>query len=168
MRDSKKNLNVIFAGLAAAVIFLMTYSLKMPQIVGYIHLGDIAIVAFSLLLKPSAAFASAAIGSALADVAAGYVVYAPFTFIVKGLNALIVSLLSKKINNELSAVIGGIFMVVGYFTSEALLLPVIDRNFGLSVALSGIPGNILQAVSGIVAGSIVVRLLNKAGIKRFD
>ena len=45
---------------------------------------DIAIVAFSLFLKPSAAFFSCHWFSA-ADVAAGYVVYAPFTFIVKGL-----------------------------------------------------------------------------------
>jgi len=169
MRDSKRLLNIIFAGLAAAVIFLMTYYLKLPQALGYIHLGDAAIVAFSMFLTPTAAFASAAIGSSMADVLVpAYAIYTPFTFVIKGINALIVSSLSRKINSELAAAIGGVFMVLGYFVSEMLILPLLDKSFGLSVAISAVPGNCLQAISGVAVGSIVARLLKKSGIKRFE
>ena len=55
---------------------------------GYINLGDAIVLLCAFLLPPSYAFFAAGIGSMLADIFSGYAVYAPATFIIKGLMAL--------------------------------------------------------------------------------
>lgn len=166
MNRNKKVLNVVLAGVAAAAVFLMTYFVKIPMGYMFVNLGDAAIIIFSAFLTPTASFVSAAVGSTLADLALGYTMYAPITFVVKGLVGLIISAMSKKVNIEFSALIGEVIMIGGYFISELLIFPLFEEGFGLATAISSIPLNSLQAIAGILVGSIAVRILKKAGIKR--
>ena len=68
----------------------------------------------------------AAVGSCLADLLAGYVTYAPITFIIKGIMGLVAGhLLQKKTRSvaysALLLLLLQAFMVLGYFLFEAIL-----------------------------------------------
>ena len=88
MRDQTTR-RLAYGGLMAALIALLTAYVRLDILFflsmhsGYAHLGDVGIVIASLLMGPFAA-APAALGSAIADLLAGYVTYAPFTLVIKG------------------------------------------------------------------------------------
>ena len=73
----------------AALICVATMIIKLPSpIGGYINVGDGIVLLCGWTLGPMYAFFVAGIGSALADIFAGYILYAPATFVIKGLMAL--------------------------------------------------------------------------------
>ena len=77
------------AAVAIAVIFIGTYivQIPIPGGSGYVNLGDSFVFLFSCILPAPYAIAAAAVGPALADLAGGFVLYAPFTLVIKGLMA---------------------------------------------------------------------------------
>ncbi len=152
----------------ASLICLATMILRVPSpFKGYIHLGDSIVLLAGWLLPPAYSFLAAGIGAALADLFSGYAVYAPVTFIIKGIMAQIayfgVTLLRKTLSPAISQIIsGGIsaaFMVLGYFVFEWILYE--------QAAVLNIPLNILQGVVGIVIAVILVKSLkNKSGLNK--
>ena len=96
--------------------------------------------------------------SALADIISGYAIYAPATFLIKGLMALVVGfvcLKNRKIFNVLiSGLLAEVIMIVGYFTYEFILN-------GFSLAILSVPGNALQGVAGVVSSFVLILLLTK-------
>ena len=81
---------LVIAALIAALACVATIIIKIPSpLKGYINLGDCIVLLAGWILSPAYAFLSAGIGSALADIFSGYVIYAPATFIIKGVMALI-------------------------------------------------------------------------------
>jgi uncharacterized membrane protein len=129
------------AAMAAAVIFLVTWTVKLPiPGGGYINLGDTVIYLSAFLFGGPAAAAAAALGSALADVAAGYVIYAPATFVIKGIMGLAAGLLcaGRRFPSYLLAcILGGAIMTGGYALYELAV-------FGGAYALANIPYNLIQ------------------------
>ena len=104
---------IVAASMLAALCCVATMLIKIPSpLKGYINLGDCIVLLSGWLLSPGYGFAAAAIGSALADVFAGYVIYAPATFIIKGVMAIIAYFCFKGMNKTLgnlpSRLIGGI------------------------------------------------------------
>jgi uncharacterized membrane protein len=97
-----------------------------------------------------------AIGSALADVFFGGVLFAPITFIVKGAEGFIVGRLfsgSRQSGVMLKMAAGAAVMATGYFLAEAFILPVIDPAFGAAAAITELPVNLLQGgASAVIAG----------------
>ena len=93
----KKNTkNLVFAALLAAVTCVATLVIHIPSpLNGYINLGDCFVLLSGWLLGPVYGFLAAGIGSGLADLFLGYAVYAPATFVIKGLVALAAYLLIK-------------------------------------------------------------------------
>ncbi len=132
------------ASLSAAVIFAVTWTVRLPVPAtsgAYINLGDAVIFLVSYLLGGPAAAGAAAVGSALADLAAGAGVYIPATFAIKGCMALVCGLLSRGKGFSpfiLSCVTGSLIMVSGYALYELLL-------FGPAYAAAALPFNFLQA-----------------------
>jgi uncharacterized membrane protein len=146
--------------------FIATWVFKIPipGTSGYINLGDSMIYISAYLLGPVAAAASA-IGSALADLAGGYAVYIPATFIIKGLMGLIFALLNKKRSfprYAVACVTGGAVMTAGYAVFEIFV-------FGFAYALTSVPYNLAQwggnAVIAILLYPLVVRVKKDT---RFD
>jgi len=132
--------------MAAALIFLGTFVLKIPIITGYIHLGDGVILALSAVMGPSAILA-AAIGSALCDILSGYAMYALPTAIIKGLMAFVIIYLPlKKCKYVLIAkfVIAELLMAMLYFITDMVLS-------SFATALGALPMNLLQAAGGVTA-----------------
>ena len=130
---------------------------------GYVNLGDCFVLLSGWLLGPWYGFAAGGIGSMLADLFLGYGHYAPGTFVIKGLVALIAALVYEKMGcTQVSRIVGGIVseivMVLGYFSYASLLL-----GKGLAAAAS-IPGNIFQGTVGLVVGVLLVAVLERAKV----
>ena len=124
MRNRKKTLRLIaFCGITAAFVFLGT-QLRIPTAIGYINLGDAVILIASYVIGP-AAFFPAAIGSAIADLIAGYPMYILPTFVIKGLMGLVAGFIMKHpehrphlVKRLLAGVAAELIMVFGYFAVE--------------------------------------------------
>ena len=164
--ENKKMHQMITAALLAAFCFCATWLLKVPFLFGYIHLGDCFCLLAGWLLGPLFGALSAGIGSALADLAAGYPVYIPATFLIKAAMALLAHYLCKKngsfVRRTLSAVLVELFMTAGYFLYECLL-------YGAAGALPAIPGNLLQAAGGVLTAvvlwQVLIPIFKKNGFK---
>ncbi|MBR3297716.1 MAG: ECF transporter S component [Clostridia bacterium] len=127
---------------------------------GFVNPGD-AVIHFSVYaLGGWYAVSAAAIGSALADIMTGYLIYAPATFIIKGLTALAgVRLIKRTKHPQAAFFISGIIMPIGYFLYE---LPVLSP----SAALVDIPWNLIQYAVCALLGSVLVLILTRSGFKR--
>lgn len=148
----------------AALCCVATMIIKIPSpLKGYINLGDCVVLLSGWLLPPAYGFMSASIGSALADVFSGYIVYAPATFIIKGIMAIIAhvcfKVLHSKIGNTPSKIIGGILaeivMISGYFIFEGFM-------YGFAPSAVNIPANGVQGIAGIIIGIILVKIFEKS------
>lgn len=174
MSENKKNTRsfdsrtrrLCFCALFAAIVCACTF-ISIPLPIGYFNLGDAAVLLGAWTLGPVFGSIAAAVGSALADLLMGYVIYAPATAVIKALIALCAcvfsALLGRVIKKEgldfipraVSAVIGEAVMVGGYFLYESTLL-----GYGMGAAAS-LPGNTLQGVCGVVIGTVAVTVLKK-------
>ncbi|MCM1290205.1 MAG: ECF transporter S component [Corallococcus sp.] len=144
-----KTKNLVLSALIAAMIFVTTAFVKIPlAVTGYVHLGDAFIFLACVYLPIPFAVVAAGVGSALADVVNGFVLYAPVTLVVKSVMALLFSLcFSKRKNwlNVVGAVAATVFMTLGYFAYEAAL-------YGWTVSATNIPFNLIQgAVCAVTA-----------------
>ncbi|MFX0058072.1 MAG: ECF transporter S component [Candidatus Hodarchaeota archaeon] len=150
----------IFAALTCVLTMLI--SIPVPATGGYINIGDVGVMLAAMIFGPIIGALSGGIGSALADVFLGYPIWAPATLIVKGLEGLIVGLISnpRKIRTYfnfydiLAAVSGGLSMVLGYFIVEAFIF-----NFSLAAALVELPGNLFQFIFGAIISLVLIIVL---------
>ncbi len=150
MKSSKKNQeqlkNIIKSALFAALIFAVTYFVKLPVLVGYIHPGDALVFLAASVLPMPYAIASCALGGALSDLLGGYPVWIIATVIIKGLTAVCFSSNTKKIVciRNLTALLPSLVLCVGgYYIFEALF---ISNSFIVPVA--AILPNVVQTVVG--------------------
>lgn len=164
-----KTKRIVMAALMAALTCVATMIIKIPTpMKGYINLGDCVVLMAGWLLSPAYAFLAAGIGSALADVFSGYMIYVPATFIIKGTMALVAFyvyvLTNKRFRRLPSRLIGGIvsemIMILGYFVFEGFL-------YGFISASTNILANTIQGVAGIVIGLILIKTIEGSKIK-FD
>lgn len=153
-------LRVVVSAVMAALVCVATIVVQIPNPAtrGYINIGDAMIFVSALVFGTFVGGIAGGIGSALADVIGGYGVYAPFTFIVKGLEGVLAGLIAdrKSVSRDLVAVaMAGCEMVLGYFLVEFYLL-----QFGWA-ALTEVPGNVFQIVAGGVIGIPVASILRR-------
>ncbi|MBR5357423.1 MAG: ECF transporter S component [Lachnospiraceae bacterium] len=177
--QSFKTKQLILSALFAALTFVGTSVIKIPTITqGYIHPGDGFVLLSGLLLGPVYGTLAAGIGSALADILGGYFVYAPATFIIKALSALIAFLVFKALTKKetkttipqviFAGVAGEAIMVLGYFIFEIFMLSIVngtDLYAGVIASAAGIIPNIVQGVAGIIISSLLHPVL-KGLLKR--
>ena len=161
-----KTKKIVISALIAALACVATMVIQIPSpLKGYINLGDCVVLMAGWMLSPAYAFLAAGLGSALADIFSGYVIYAPATFVIKGLMAVIAfygfRLLNKKLNKTLSRIGSGIsaefVMVLGYFIFEGFL-------YGFIPSLVNVPANSIQGIAGIVVGVILINVFRKTKI----
>ena len=166
MKIKSSTQKLAVAALLAALTCVATMVIKVPSpLKGYINLGDCFVLTAGWALPPVYGFLAAGIGSALADVFSGYVVYAPATFLIKGLMALaafgIYKVLSKKINSPASRIVSGfvaeVIMVLGYYVFEGFM-------YGFTASLVNIPANAVQGAAGLILGFILIKVFEKTKI----
>lgn len=154
-----------FAGVFAAMTFVLTFFVKVPVASGYVHFGDAIIYICACFLGGPWAMLAGAIGAGLADLIGGYAVYAPATIIIKALIAVPFILASKK-NSEklltlptaLMTIPSGLITVGGYFIADLI----IDKSY----AIIDIPGNAIQAVGSAVIFIVLALAFDGVKIKK--
>lgn len=150
-----KTRKIVFAALFASLVCVATMIIKIPSpLSGYINLGDSAVILSGLALGPYSILA-AAVGSCLADVFSGYLVYAPITFVIKGVMAFVVYKFSKKA--VIGAIIAEVIMAAGYYVFEGFL-------YGFGASLVNIPANLIQGVAGFIVGMLLIKVFEKSKI----
>ena len=162
--SDKKVRKLVVSALMAALTYVATMVIRIPSPMdGYVNLGDCFVLLSGWLLGPWYGGAAAGIGSMLTDLLSGYGDYAPGTFVIKGLDALVAALIFKAMGRTsvaaiVSGLVGEIIMVVGYFGYAALLL---GKGIG---AAASIPGNLVQAAMGLVIGFVLQKITQKTPI----
>lgn len=163
MNPKNTTQKIVTAALFAALTCVATMIIKIPSpLNGYINIGDSIVLLAAWTLSPLYAFLAAGIGSALADILSAYIVYAPATFVIKGVMALIafygIRILPKKANSFTAKIIGGalaeIWMGAGYFLFEGLL-------YGFAPSAVNIPANCIQGIAGLILGCALIRIFEK-------
>ena len=161
-----KTKKIVVAALMAALTCVATMIIKIPSpLKGYINLGDCIVLVAGWMLSPLWGFLAAGLGSALADILSGYVIYAPATFLIKGVMALAAyygfKLLHKKCGNLISKIITGIIaeiiMIAGYFVFEGFM-------YGFGPSVVNIPANAVQGIAGILISIVLTKVLEKGNI----
>ena len=165
MKTTRK---IIFSALLASLVAVATMLIKIPSALGgYLNLGDAVVLLCGFLLPMPYAFCAAGIGSALADVFSGYAVYAPATFLIKGLMAIVLRALwrlfrkkERRFGYFFGALLAEILMVVGYLLFESLF-------YGFIPSLANVIPNAVQGAVGILVGFLLINLFKKQNITSF-
>lgn len=146
-----------FSALFAAIVCLATAVFPLPLPFGYVNMGDAFILLGAAVLGPVYGAVSGGIGAALADLFLGYGIYAPATFVIKALMALMLcgvlrllrnSSVPRLIKGLLGSVCAEVVMVLGYFAYECIL-------YGAAGALATVFGNLVQGCFGVIAFSVL-------------
>lgn len=179
-RSEKSDNTLIFVTTAmmTAMVMIATTFFKIPNAMGYIHLGDGFVLLAAIILPKKYACFAGGVGAGLADIYGGYAVWAPWTLVIKIVMVLIVQLffdfLTKRASNgkhiakiagipfaELFAyVLAVLWTASGYYVAQGF----ISGNW--AAPITDVPGNVLQAAVGSVIAILVSVTLGKTSLGR--
>jgi len=144
-----------FIGLFSALLVIATTVLRFPVPTYnlYFNLGEAIIYLIALLYGPVYGALIGGIGSALSDLIGGYPVWAPITFIIKGLEGYIVGCFAKR-NRYLAVTLGGIVMMAGYSLAAGIL-------YGLGAVPVELAGDFVQVSAGAILSLFLHSRLKK-------
>ncbi len=158
---------LVNSSLMAALVVVGTMVIRIPTFTrGYIHVGDSVVYLCGIFLGPLYGGVAAGLGSFLADVLAGYVVYAPVSLLIKFFDAMVVGFIYLRLTKKhpstlkklavfsLAVFFGGLIMVLGYLIFESAL-------YGFPTAVLGVVPNIVQAVIGGILFAPILFLLER-------
>lgn len=176
----KQTQKMVLAALFAAFCCVATMVIKFtpPGTLGYIHLGDALVLLSGIVLGPIYGGLAAGIGSMMADILSGYAMWAPGTFLIKAICALLAGWLFRKFkvvrkNNSISLVklivitiIPELFMVGSYFLYGGFLMFAVTGEHksilaALSSSMTGIPANLVQGLVGIIIACLLIPVFLK-------
>lgn len=162
-----KTKKLVTAALFAALACVATMIIKFPSpLKGYLNIGDCIVLLCGWMLSPVYGFVAAGLGSGLADLLSGYLVYAPATFVIKGLMALIACYIFKLMRKAsgsnlpariVSGILAEIMMVLGYYVFEGFM-------YGFVASAVNIPANAIQGIVGLILGTILIKAFEKSNI----
>lgn len=154
MTQNRKMIRLVTTALLCALVCVATIVVRIPVpgTSGYINIGDTMIFVSSALFGPVAGGLAGGIGSALGDLLGGYVNWMPFTFVIKGLEGVLVGIIAHKafratnrigFKTLLGVLLGALWMVLGYFVSSIFM-------YGLEAAVLSIPENLVQGGASLI------------------
>lgn len=167
---------IVMTAMMMCLVMIATMFIRVPipGTQGYVHLGDSMVFLSVLILGWKYGAVASAFGGLLADVLGGAAAWAPWTFGIKGIMAVILGLIAMKLSERSSVsrggflfgevagmVLAGIFMVAGYYLAEGVM-------YGNWVApVIGIPWNIGQFAVGMVIAVVLATALCKTPARTF-
>lgn len=165
----EKIVKLVVSAMFAALCCVATMIIRIPTVgtSGYVNIGDTIVLLCAWLIGGVYGAAAAGIGSALADLLASYVSYAPGTFVIKFLMAVVAYLIAKgltkiKVNKMaayvISAVLAECVMIGGYFLYESFLL-----GYGVATAIPSIGSNAIQGGTCLILGVVLIEILEVSG-----
>ncbi|MFX1385937.1 MAG: ECF transporter S component [Promethearchaeota archaeon] len=156
----------IFTALSFAITFWL--QIPIPATGGYINVGDVIVMFTALLFGPIIGGIAGGLGPMLADVFSPYIIYAPATLVIKGIEGFLIGLISNPKDCEgrvsyrdiIGVLVGGFLIPLGYFIYEAFIL-----NLGIAVALVEVPGNFFQFGFAAFVSILLIIAIRKNIIK---
>lgn len=155
------------SGLLIALVFIATrfINIRLPlaSTGGLVHLGNTMLFISAIVFGKKKGAVAGAFGMGLFDLLSDWAIWAPFTFVVRGVMGYIIGSIAwsdnKKGNNMITNIAGiaisGVWMIFGYYITEMILYG------NHTKALLSIPGNITQIVIGLIIGVPVAKVLKK-------
>jgi uncharacterized membrane protein len=189
----QKTKKIAVTGIGAAVIFAITFFLRIPVPIpggAYINLGDSAIFIVAFLTAgrasresrpkvnsvpneprdtpagaPLPAAVAAAVGSAFADLAAGAPLYIPATFIIKGVMGFLFGKICEKAENFKMFICAAALCGLVMIIGYGIYETAV---FSLAYALSSLPFNIIQAVGSVAVSAVMYKPVLNVKKRHFD
>ncbi len=149
--------------IAAALVFLATYLIKVPSINGYIHLGDCMIFISVLVLGTKKGALAGGIGAALSDALGGYTNWILPTFFIKAIMAVVMGVVVYKVLKDkrfawlIGAIAGGVVQVLLYTVANGVM-------YGMASIIESFIGDTVQTVSGIIVAGVIIAVLDGSGV----
>ncbi len=169
MNNNKARLRTLtLAAMFTAMTTVATLLIQIPTPTkGYVNLGDAIVNLGAWVLGPAFGAASAGIGSAIADIVSGYVIYAPVTLVIKAAMAVVSCLVLRAAGKSEAPLVARIaaaasaevIMVVGYALFEAILY------HSFSAAMLGVPANAVQGAIGAAVSVAVYSIIKKRALR---
>lgn len=162
---SNKTREMIQTGLLIALVFIATsfINIRLPIAAngGLVHLGTGMLYISAIVFGKKKGALSGAIGMALFDLVSGWTLWAPFTFIIRGIMGYIVGLIASKnegkniITNVVAIIVSVPVIIIGYYITEGIL-------YGNWITpMASIPGNITQCIVGAIIAIPACKVLKK-------
>ncbi|MEG2789750.1 MAG: ECF transporter S component [Romboutsia sp.] len=162
-----KTRDLVETALLISLVFVATrfINIRLPIASngGLVHLGNTMLFISSIVFGKKKGACAGAFGMGLFDLLSEWAIWAPFTFIIRGVMGYIIGKISWSNNkrgndittNIFAIILSGAWMIFGYFVTEMIL-------YGNYIqAMSSIPGNITQIVIGIIIGVPISKILKK-------
>ncbi|MGM9935053.1 ECF transporter S component [uncultured Clostridium sp.] len=171
---------LVLMGLMIALVWLAGSVIRIPSVGGFVHVGDCMVFLSVVVLGKKKGAVVSALGMMLVDALGGYYLWAPFTFVIKGVMAYIAGSIlevlemkySKSVSFVVSFFIAGIFMVIAYFGAGIIMAGFLTEKAGLIQGIvysaKDIIGNIIQVGTGIVIALPVSAIILKAKAEAFS
>ncbi|MCW4035360.1 MAG: ECF transporter S component [Candidatus Bathyarchaeota archaeon] len=157
VNQQKAVIQISLMAVMSALVAIGTFVVQIPNgMGGYFNVGDAMIFVAALTFNPLVSGVAGGLGSAIADLP-GYVVYAPATLVIKGLEGLLAGFITNKksvFRDVIAVTVAGVTMIFGYFLFEVYLL-------GAGQAIAGIPLNAAQILVSALIGVPVALVLRR-------
>lgn len=162
--NQEKTKNLAMSALMIALIFVCTYTVKIPNPAtgGYTHMGDCMIFLAVLVLGKKQGALAGGLGAALSDLLTGATLWVLPTFVIKLIMGWIMgSIVEMKLNEKygwiIGAILGGIWQSIAY---TLVKIPMV----GMAPAVASIPRILMQTLIGLVIYVIIAKLLERSSV----
>lgn len=145
---------IAMSAVFAAATFVGTIP-NIPAGPGFFNLGEIVIYTAAFVFGGVVGGLAGGIGAAAADVFLGYGMWAPITFVVKGLEGYIVGQFAGSTfrSKVIAVALGAPIMIIGYFVAAYVLVG------GPYAIFTELPMDVIQAAIGFVIAYPISRTL---------
>lgn len=155
---------IAITGVCIALTFIATgfINIRLPIAAngGLVHLGNVPLFLAAIIYGKRTGALAGSIGMALFDLMGGWVLWAPFTFIVVGLMGYTVGAITEKHHgfrwNVLAVVAACVIKIVGYYIAEGIIY----GNW--AAPMLSVPGNLVQIGVAAVLVLPVAEVVRKA------
>jgi uncharacterized membrane protein len=172
-QEKRKSISVkdlVLSALLIAMVFIATrfINVRLPISIngGLIHFGTPMLFISAIVFGRGKGAAAGAFGMGLFDILSGWIAWAPFTFVIRGVMGYIVGTIAygnkrggKSVPwNIFAMLLSGIWMIAGYYLTEVILY----NNWMAPV--TSIPGNVIQLVLGGIIGIPAAMVLKRTNV----
>lgn len=146
---------VALAAVVGAAVAVATMAISFPVGIGYLNFGEVIIYTAAFLFGGTIGGLGGGVGAAAADLILGFPMYAPITFVAKGIEGFVVGRLAgASLRRKAIAVAAGApVMIVAYFLARLVF-----EGFPAAI-FQELPIDVLQAVVGFVIAVPLSRVL---------
>ncbi|MER1957791.1 MAG: ECF transporter S component [Solibacillus sp.] len=167
VNSKNKTFQIILSAMLISLVFVSTLflNIRLPIAAngGLVHLGSAMLFIISIIFGPKKGAIAGAFGMGLFDLVSGWTLWAPFTFIARGLQGYVIGKIAWSFHrqgnyvllNSFAIIISIPVMLTGYYICEAILFQ------SWIIPFTSIPGNLVQNTVGLMIAIPVCIMLKK-------